>query len=126
MATLTWTIRRLTNQRGAEITAADRTRAHDLRQGPLVFGIFLVAQLLDGILTYWGVSRFGIDLEMNALLASTMHAIGPAATLLVAKGVACACGLLLYTHSYLRPLAAVSGLCLGLAVLPWLFVWVSA
>jgi hypothetical protein len=107
-------------------TRARRVRAEDQRQGPLVLGIFVVAQVLDGLLTYWGVSRFGIDLEMNALLASTMHEIGPGATLLVAKGLACGCGLLLYTHAYLRPLAAVSGLCLGLAVLPWLFVFVSA
>lgn len=100
-------------------------RTDDRRQGPLVFAIFLMAQLLDGILTYWGVSRFGIDLEMNGLLATTMHSIGPAPALLLAKALACGCGLMLYANRYLRPLAAVSGLCVGIAVLPWLFVWVS-
>lgn len=86
--------------------------------------IFLMAQLLDGVLTYWGVTRFGIDLEMNGLLATTMHAIGPAPALLAAKALACGCGLVLYANRFLRPLAAVSGLCVGLAVLPWVAVWV--
>ena len=91
-----------------------------------MFVIFIITQLMDGALTYWGVTRFGIDLEMNALLASTMHEIGPGPTLVIAKVLACTCGVVLYSHSYLRPLAAVAGLCLGLAVLPWLFLWVSA
>jgi len=90
-----------------------------------VFAIFLLAQLLDGALTYWGVTRFGIELEMNHLLATTMHSIGPATTLMLAKFMACGCGLVLYANRYLRPLAAVSGLCVGLAVLPWVYVWFS-
>ena len=97
----------------------------DLRQGPLVLGLFFLIQLLDGGLTYWGVTRFGIDLEMNALLSGWMHEIGPAATLTAAKLVACGCGLILYRAQYLRPLAAVAGLCLGVAVVPWAFLMAS-
>jgi hypothetical protein len=98
----------------------------DVYQAPIVFTIFLVTQLLDGVLTYWGVSRFGIDLEMNALLASSMESNGPGATLLYAKALSCACGLVLYASGSFRPLAAISGLCLGLAVVPWLLFWVYA
>jgi hypothetical protein len=94
----------------------------DLRQGPLVLTIFLVTQCLDGLLTYWGVLRFGIDIEMNTLLATLMQSVGPAAALFAAKALACACGLLLYANAYLRPLAVVAGLCLGLAVIPWIVV----
>jgi hypothetical protein len=97
----------------------------DLRQGPIVLSLFFLIQLLDGALTYWGVTRFGIDLEMNALLSGWMHEIGPATTLLVAKMIACGCGLILYRAKYLRPLAAVAGLCLGVAVVPWAFLMAS-
>ena len=101
------------------------THADDLRQGPLVMMLFLIIQFLDGALTYWGVTRFGIDLEMNALLSSWMYEIGPGATLLIAKGVACVCGFILYRAQYLRPLAAVAGLCLGVAVVPWTYLAAS-
>jgi len=104
--------------------AQSRTES-DLRQGPVVLGLFFLIQLLDGGLTYWGVTRFGIDLEMNALLSGWMHEIGPAATLMVAKLIACGCGMILYRAKYLRPLAAVAGLCLGVAVVPWAFLAVS-
>ena len=106
----------------------DRAQARmdsDLRQGPVVLSLFFMIQLLDGALTYWGVTRFGIDLEMNALLSGWMHEIGPASTLLVAKLIACGCGVILYRAKYLRPLAAVAGLCLGVAVVPWAFLMAS-
>jgi hypothetical protein len=95
------------------------------RQAPIVLTLFILIQLLDGVLTYWGVSHFGIDLEMNGLLSRWMHEIGPAPTLLVAKTLACACGLILYRADYFRALAAVAGLCLGVAVVPWAFLVAS-
>ena len=124
METLTWGYQRLPDHTA---TARVRVRPEDARQAPLVLGIFLMTKLLDGWLTYWGVTRFGIELEMNGLLAATMHQIGPMATLLGAKTLACVCGLILYFHSYWRPLAAMAGLCLGVAVVPWLFMvgWVA-
>ena len=124
METLTWDA-----QRHFGRAAAMRViRAEDARQAPLVLAIFFVTQLLDGSLTYWGVTRFGIHLEMNSLLAATMHQVGPFAALVGAKGLACACGLILYTNAYWRSLAAMAGLCLGVAVVPWLAMaaWVSA
>lgn len=110
-------------------TPAGRTatvRETDLKQAPLVLAIFMVTQLLDGVLTYWGVSRFGIGLEMNSLLVATIEEIGLIAALLAAKGLACVCGVVLYINFYFRPLAAVAGLCLGLAVVPWMIIvaWV--
>lgn len=104
------------------VVAPVRVRPEDLRQAPLVLAIFIVSQMLDGALTYWGVTRFGVELEMNALLVATIHEFGPGAALLAAKGLACVCGLVLYVNLYFRPLAAVAGLCLGLAVVPWIVV----
>src|SRR5262245_15627031 len=118
--TLTWGSQQ-TASRWATLTGA-RPLPDDAKQGPLVLAIFVVTQLLDGVLTYWGVTRFGIELEMNTLLAMSMHFVGPGAALFAAKGLACACGLVLYCNAYLRPLAAVAGLCLGLAVIPWIIV----
>jgi hypothetical protein len=97
-------------------------RPEDLRQAPLILAIFIVTQLLDGALTYWGVTRYGVNLEMNSLLAATIREIGPGAALFAAKGLACMCGIVLYVNLYLRPLAAVAGLCLGVAVIPWIAV----
>lgn len=88
-----------------------------------MLAIFFLVQLLDGVLTYWGVNRFGVEMELNTLLVAGMLSIGPGATLMAAKLVACAGGLVLYASGYYRPLAAVSGLCLGLAVIPWLVFW---
>lgn len=123
MTSLTW------NLRTARPFSRSRTReqliAADRRQAPVVLGLFFLIQLLDGALTYWGVTNFGIHLEMNALLSGWMHEVGPAPTLLVAKCVACVCGVILYCANYHRSLAAVAGLCLGIAVIPWAYLAVS-
>ena len=100
-------------------TIRTAVRPADRRQAPVVLGLFVLIQVLDGALTYWGVTRFGVDLEMNALLSRWMQEIGPAPTLVIAKSLACACGLILYRADYFRALAAVAGLCLGIAVVPW-------
>lgn len=103
------------------ITLADRDRA----QAPIVFGIFLVAQVLDALFTYGGVSRLGIEVEMNLLLAMGMRTIGPGITLFLAKAIACLCGLFLYTTARHRTLAVAAGLSIGIAVVPWcvVFLW---
>ena len=56
-----------------------------LQQARLVMGIFLATQFLDGVLTYWGVSRFGVQLEFNSWLATLMTVIGPGTALVAAK-----------------------------------------
>jgi hypothetical protein len=97
----------------------------DREQAPVVFTIFLIAQVLDALLTYDGVSRLGIDVEMNLLLANGMRAIGPGPTLTAAKLVACLCGFFLYSTARHRTLAVAAGLSIGVAVVPWcvVFLW---
>jgi hypothetical protein len=97
----------------------------DREQAPIVFTIFLISQVLDALLTYGGVSRLGIDVEMNLLLANGMRAIGPGPTLTAAKLVACLCGFFLYSTARHRTLAVAAGLSIGIAVVPWcvVFIW---
>ena len=96
----------------------------DREQAPVVFAIFLVAQILDALFTYSGVSRLGIDVEMNQLLAGGMRIVGPALTLTAAKIVACLCGFFLYSTARHRALAVAAGLSIGVAVIPWCVVLV--
>ena len=97
----------------------------DQEQAPLVLTIFVIAQILDALLTYGGVSRLGIEVEMNLLLANGMREIGPGPTLTAAKLVACLCGFFLYSTARHRTLAVAAGLSIGVAVVPWcvVFIW---
>ena len=92
------------------------------REATIVLIIFMLAQIADGVLTYWGVTTLGIHVEGNNLLAATMHAIGPFRALLSAKLLACVCGYVLYRTASHRPLAVMAGLYIGVAVAPWLLV----
>jgi Domain of unknown function (DUF5658) len=91
-----------------------------IRQEPVVFLIFLVAQALDGILTYAGIRELGIGVEVNQLIVFYIETFGVGAALIGAKGMACACGLILYAAHYHRSLAVAAGAYLGVAIVPWL------
>ena len=95
------------------------------RQAPIVLAIFVATQVLDGMLTYWGVSRFGVHIEFNSWLATLMSAIGPAPALLAAKSLACMCGVVLFATTSFRVLAVATGWCLGFAVVPWIVLAVA-
>ena len=90
------------------------------RQEVLVLAIFLVAQAMDGALTYVGVREFGIQAEGNTLLTTLMHAWGAGPALIAAKLLASACGVILFSVSVYRLLAAAAGACIGFAVIPWM------
>ena len=95
------------------------------RQEVLVLAIFLVAQLLDGALTYIGVLRFGIEAEGNVLLTTLMQTWGAGPALVAAKVFSSACGVLLFAVSVYRVLAAAAGACIGFAVIPWIALLTS-
>ena len=102
--------------------ASDTASRVSWREATVVFAIFTVAQVLDGVLTYWGVTTLGIHVEGNDLLAATMHAIGPMRALVSAKLLACICGYILYRTASHKPLAIMAGLYIGVAITPWLLV----
>jgi hypothetical protein len=91
-------------------------------QAPLILVIFLTAQVLDGILTYWGLHRIGPDVEANTYLAGAMQSLGAAPVLFAAKSVGSLCGAILYLTERYRALAIAAGLYLGVAIIPWLLI----
>jgi hypothetical protein len=88
----------------------------------LVFAAFLLTQILDGILTYVGVSIFGIAAEGNPILAYLMTSYGEAFALAGAKLVAALCGVALYLLAVDRLLAALTLVYVGAAIIPWTLV----
>src|SRR4029453_18011173 len=86
----------------------------------LVLIVFLLTQLFDGILTYTAVAWLGVVGEGNLLLATAMHVAGAGPALLLAKGLAAGCGVLLYLRGLHGVLGALTGLYLLAAIAPWL------
>jgi hypothetical protein len=82
--------------------------------------VFLTFQVADGAMTYGAVSIFGAPAEGNPILATWMHIAGIGPTLLVAKLLACGCGILLYYRRGHFTLAALTVSYGCVAVVPWL------
>lgn len=102
---------------------ADGIGVRYANQAPIVLALFVLTQALDGALTYWGVTRFGIGVESNAYLVNLMEAIGTGPALLAAKTLAVGCGVILFSTTSFRVLAIATGWCLGFAVVPWLVLF---
>lgn len=81
--------------------------------------LFLVAQALDGALTYVGVTMLGLHMEANPLLVWMMETMGCAAALTSAKLVASVLGIV-HLSSVHRIVAALAVFYLAVAVFPWL------
>src|SRR5215210_4019768 len=64
--------------------------------GDVILLLFLLAQLLDGVLTYVGIATFGEAIEGNPLLAWYIAMFGPGVALIGAKAVAVTCGAMLH------------------------------
>jgi len=89
----------------------------------LWLAIFVVLQLVDGVLTYAAVDRFGAGAEGNPIIATWIMVTGAAPALLGAKLMACACGGVLYAAGVHRVLAGLTALYLFAAVVPWLRIY---
>jgi hypothetical protein len=89
------------------------------RFGDLAWIFFVLAEVLDGGLTYVGVSRLGADIEANPLLSWCVAAAGLTFALVMVKVFALACGAVLHLRSMHRWVSALAMLHLVAAVLPW-------
>jgi hypothetical protein len=90
------------------------------RFGDVAVVLFLLAQALDGVLTYVGVTLMGLHMEANPLLAWLMATLGHGTALASAKLVAGAFGILLHLSAVHRVVAALAVFYLAVAVFPWI------
>jgi hypothetical protein len=81
--------------------------------------LFLVAQALDGVFTYVGLTVYGPSIEANPLLGWLMHAFGPGPALAGAKLTAAGLGIVLHLVAVHRAVALLTVLYAGAAILPW-------
>jgi hypothetical protein len=88
--------------------------------GRLVFTIFVVLQVADGLMTYGAISIFGTIAEGNPLLQTWIHLAGAGPALFGAKLLACGCGAILYLADARKTLGALSLFYAIGAIGPWL------
>jgi uncharacterized membrane protein len=97
-------------------------RRRDNAFGDVVVVAFLLAQACDGVLTYVGVSQYGLAVEGNPLLGWLMASCGSAMALAVAKGTAGAFGIALHLSAVHRIVAILAVFYLAAAVFPWITI----
>jgi uncharacterized membrane protein len=89
--------------------------------------ILIVCQVLDGFLTYIGLSLMGVHMEGNSFLRNLMHYYGQAPVLFAAKLTSILFIALLtlqsHTRRWIRPVIVVLIIIyLCLAVIPWTYL----
>jgi uncharacterized membrane protein len=97
------------------------------RTGRDVFGdiallVFLIAQASDGVLTYVGVSTYGLRIEANPLIGWLMSLIGQGAALATVKVAAGFFGIALHLSAVHRAVAILAAFYLAVAVFPWVAI----
>src|SRR5438874_2076778 len=97
--------------------AADRSRF-----GDVVLVGFMIAQALDGVFTYLGVSLYGSAVEANPLVSSLMAYWGHGPGVALAKALAVLLGIVLHFHRVHRAVAFLTCFYLAAAVLPWVAI----
>jgi hypothetical protein len=89
------------------------------RFGDVALVLFLLAQCFDGILTYVGVTTFGVGIEANPLLSGLMLRFGEGTALLGAKLVASALGIALHLRQVHTAVALLTLFYVAAAIVPW-------
>ena len=92
------------------------------RFGNVALVLFLLAQCLDGVLTYVGVVTFGIGVEANPLIATLMGYLGAATALLTAKTIAAGLGIALHVRGVHGAVAMLTVFYFVVAIVPWVAI----
>ena len=87
--------------------------------GNVALVLFLLTQVLDGALTYVGVTIYGPHMEGNPLIGWLMATIGHGPGLAAAKVTAGFFGILLHLSSVHHVVAVLAAFYLTVAVVPW-------
>ena len=109
-------------------TVLIRFGGYSMSKKAFVLGLTLVLlQILDGLLTYAGLSLLGIHMEGNVFLRELMHAYGTAIPLVIVKILAILIVLRLtfFAHNrrWIRPLIfSLIVIYFVLAVAPWTYL----
>ena len=90
--------------------------------GDIALLVFLVAQASDGVLTYIGVSSYGLHAEANPLIGWLMSSIGEVAALATAKAAAGVFGIALHLSAVHKAVALLAAFYVAVAVLPWVAI----
>jgi uncharacterized membrane protein len=90
--------------------------------GDVAVTLFLLAQASDGVLTYVGVTIYGLHMEANPLIGWLMSAIGQGPALATAKVAAGFFGLALHLSAVHKAVAILAGFYLAVAVIPWVAI----
>jgi hypothetical protein len=100
-------------------------------QGRSTFGdvavlVFLLAQGLDGVLTYVGVSVYGLHMEGNPLIGWLMTTMGQGPALATAKLTAGLFGIALHLSAVHKAVALLAAFYVVVAIVPWMTLLYTA
>lgn len=93
--------------------------------GDLAVLAFLIAQALDGALTYFGLHTWGPAVEANPLVSFVTSFVGIGAGLAGAKLFAMSLGVVLHLRRAHVVVALLAALHFLLAVAPWTFMFLT-
>jgi uncharacterized protein DUF5658 len=85
----------------------------------MLLALFTAVQVLDAVLTWTGILKFGTGIEANPLLALSFAYIGAGATLGFAKLFAVGCAFVLHLRSHYLVLSVLTLLYVYGAIVPW-------
>ena len=88
--------------------------------GDVAVIVFLLAQVGDGVLTYIGVSTYGLHMEGNPIIGWLMYSIGEWQALATAKVAAGAFGIALHLSAVHKTVALLAAFYVAVAVVPWI------
>jgi uncharacterized membrane protein len=104
---------------GSTLPHVGSRAARRSRFGDAAVLLFLLAQALDGVFTYVGVSSFGIGIEANPIIATLMTTFGHGPALTGAKALAGTLGICLHLREVHGVVALLTGFYIAAAIVPW-------